>query len=346
MHGLKIEYCNNMNTPPLCSIIAPFYNSERFIEQAYSSIINQNYKNIEIIFINDGSTDKSLKILENLIQNTKIKIQVVSQINQGAYAARNAGLNLTSGKYISFYDIDDIWHAHHLESCISSLEQNPDVDLVYCNCEIRDFFSQEILQKSAFNLNNQNNKFLSLKHENRSNLKVMKDPKTASMQILHGLYLGLQFTVFRSEVFDNYRFDTEFKNEAEDQTSAIKLLKKNYCFSYLIDIHGIYYLHDQNSSAANKTASRDKLIQVRLALISGYQKLFPILNYSERFQLRYRLSQEYFWDLGYNLGFKNKDYNFAMKYYFKAIKLWPFSLRFYKSLISLFILKIYSICRK
>ena len=88
------------------SIIIPIYNSEQFINKCLDSTINQTYKNIEIICINDGSTDNSLKILKQY-QKEDNRIKIIDKKNQGVSAARNDGLKKVTGEYITFVDSDD-----------------------------------------------------------------------------------------------------------------------------------------------------------------------------------------------------------------------------------------------
>lgn len=88
------------------SIIIPVYNCEKYLDRCIDSIINQEYKNLEIIFVNDGSTDNSLKILKEFAKKDK-RIIIINQKNQGALIARNKGIDIATGDYISFVDSDD-----------------------------------------------------------------------------------------------------------------------------------------------------------------------------------------------------------------------------------------------
>ncbi len=91
---------------PLISIIMPVYNVERYLEDSIESIIKQTYHNIEVICINDGSTDSSLEILESYAKHDS-RIRIISQENHGASSARNAGLKVATGEYVYFFDSDD-----------------------------------------------------------------------------------------------------------------------------------------------------------------------------------------------------------------------------------------------
>ena len=91
----------------LISIIVPVYNAEEYLDRCLNSIIHQTYKNLEIILINDGSTDKSLDIC-NRYKMMDSRVKVINQENQGVSCCRNKGINISSGKYIGFVDSDDV----------------------------------------------------------------------------------------------------------------------------------------------------------------------------------------------------------------------------------------------
>lgn len=106
----------------LVSIIVPVYNVENHLEKCIASILNQTLNAIEIIAINDGSTDKSLSILEGLSQKDD-RLKVINQENQGVSAARNKGLSLAQGEYIGFVDADDYIEAQMYEKLYECANQ-------------------------------------------------------------------------------------------------------------------------------------------------------------------------------------------------------------------------------
>jgi len=91
---------------PLISVIIPVYNTINYVQRSIDSVLNQTYENIELIVINDGSTDGSKDLLENLSRNNP-RITVFHQMNAGVSAARNKGLSLIQGKFVCFLDSDD-----------------------------------------------------------------------------------------------------------------------------------------------------------------------------------------------------------------------------------------------
>ena len=100
---------------PIVSVILPVYNVEKYLEQCLDSIINQSLKEIEIICVDDGSTDSSLEILKRY-EKADARIKVISQKNGGAGAARNTGMEVAEGEYYSFLDSDDFFEPDMLEA--------------------------------------------------------------------------------------------------------------------------------------------------------------------------------------------------------------------------------------
>ncbi|MGA1871245.1 MAG: glycosyltransferase family 2 protein [bacterium] len=114
---------------PKVSVIIPTYNRSQFITHAIDSVLSQTYHDIEIIIVDDGSTDNTKKILINY--NNRIKY--IYQENQGVAAARNTGIKNAKGKYIAFLDSDDMWLPQKLEQQVKILNQYEDIALVYSN---------------------------------------------------------------------------------------------------------------------------------------------------------------------------------------------------------------------
>lgn len=115
---------------PLLSVVIPVYNCEKYIEELLLSVENQTYKNLEIICINDGSTDTTLNILSKH-QSKDSRIKIINQSNLGAGAARNQGLRAASGDYLSILDADDILDKNMFKEMIHSA-LTYDSDIVIC----------------------------------------------------------------------------------------------------------------------------------------------------------------------------------------------------------------------
>ena len=118
---------------PLVSVIIPVYNVEHYLRQCLDSVGAQTLSDIEIICVNDSSTDGSLDILEDYAKKD-LRIQVVTQPNGGAGAARNKGLSMAKGKYLSFLDSDDFFEPDMLELAYKKAEEDK-ADFVVFNSD-------------------------------------------------------------------------------------------------------------------------------------------------------------------------------------------------------------------
>lgn len=124
---------------PLVTIVIPAYNVEEYIDECVESAIKQTYKNIEIIIINDGSTDNTK---EKISKYTDEKVKIFSKENEGLSATRNLGINKANGKYIYFLDSDDKMDLNLIEACVRAAEEN-NLDIVNFDGEI--FYDEENL---------------------------------------------------------------------------------------------------------------------------------------------------------------------------------------------------------
>lgn len=114
----------------LLSVIIPFYNNEHYLPQTIESVLNQTYKNLELILVDDGSTDNSLRICQEVASKDS-RIQIIKKENGGVSSARNCGLEAARGTYIAFLDGDDCIDADMYKSLIAILKKE-NVDLVNC----------------------------------------------------------------------------------------------------------------------------------------------------------------------------------------------------------------------
>ncbi len=137
-----------MNSP-LISIIVPVYQVEKYLEKCINSIITQTYKNLEIILIDDGSTDKSPSFCDHF-QAKDSRIKVLHQENGGLSYARNVGLKIATGDFIGFVDSDD-WIEPNMYEVLMSALQETGADIAVCNrqYEFNDSESIPIHMKSA-----------------------------------------------------------------------------------------------------------------------------------------------------------------------------------------------------
>lgn len=115
----------------LVSVVIPTYNREATIEMSINSILNQTYKNIEIIVVDDNSKDNTCLIVEKLKEKYDFIKYIKHENNKGGSAARNTGARFASGEFLAFLDSDDEWIDTKLEKCMNVFENNGDISMVY-----------------------------------------------------------------------------------------------------------------------------------------------------------------------------------------------------------------------
>lgn len=132
---------------PLVSICMPVYNGARFLSYTIDNILAQSYCNIELIIVDDGSTDDSYNIAREYIDKCEnVKVRVFSQLNRGAFAARNRALKESTGEYIMFMDCDDLISHHKIQQQIDILREYDPYAIVSCEWDI--FYSN--IKEAAF----------------------------------------------------------------------------------------------------------------------------------------------------------------------------------------------------
>lgn len=128
----------------LVSIIVPVYNCEQYIEKCLNSILKQDYENLEIIVIDDGSTDGSGNIIKTLAKEDR-RIQLLEQENMGVSVARNRGVQCATGKYITFVDGDDYIALDYIKAFVKAAEEN-EADLCVCGYTMVDRKGKELFK--------------------------------------------------------------------------------------------------------------------------------------------------------------------------------------------------------
>ena len=117
--------------PPLVSVVIPAYNAAGYISATLNSVLNQSFRDFEIIVINDGSPDTIA--LERALEPYHSRVRYITQQNAGPSAARNVGIRQGRGKYVAFLDSDDLWLPDHLGSQVAALQTDPSLGLIYAN---------------------------------------------------------------------------------------------------------------------------------------------------------------------------------------------------------------------
>jgi glycosyltransferase involved in cell wall biosynthesis len=128
---------------PLVSCIVPVFNGERYLREALDSVLQQTYRQLELIVVDDGSTDGTAEIVVSYGD----RLSALRQTNAGPAAARNRGLDETRGEFVAFLDADDLWHADKLIRQMARFAMRPDLDV--CVTHARNFWIPELAEEEA-----------------------------------------------------------------------------------------------------------------------------------------------------------------------------------------------------
>lgn len=230
-----------MENLELISVVIPVYNVEKYIRECLDSIVNQTYKNLQIILVDDGSTDSSGKICDEYA-NKDSRITVVHQENQGAGAAKNAGLELIKGECFSIIDSDDYIDLSMYEKMVSLMEQyNSDI-------------AQCLFIQNYQNKNIRSETFLT----DKSPLKLSSD-KYMKKYLSDWRFAVFWNKLFRSSLLDNIRFPVGRKIDDEFFTYKLVCNAK----SIISTTDAFYYYRMRKSSVMNNNA-KDRLIYDRI----------------------------------------------------------------------------------
>lgn len=121
---------------PLVSVIIPLFNKEKYISSTIKSVVSQDYDNLELILIDDGSTDNSFDIAKRMLSLNEGRFKrmvLLSRENWGMTKTKNQGISLAYGVYVAFLDADDLWLHSKVSKQVDFLEDNPEIQLVLCN---------------------------------------------------------------------------------------------------------------------------------------------------------------------------------------------------------------------
>ncbi len=254
------------------SIIVPIYNVEKYIDKAMESIVNQTYKNLEIILINDESKDKSIKICEKYIKNDT-RIKLVNQKNKGLSGARNTGLENATGEYIMFIDPDDTFELDACENLYKEIEKT-NADYVIANYRNMDEDDTK-WDKPAFDINKYKKMQVSIKEPTRC-FYVMNS--------------GVWNKIFRKEFLDAIKVKFVEKTPAEDAIFT------TYCF---IKAQKVYYTPEivynyrlRESDSISSSCSKEYFLGINRAYKMIYNN-FKENNQIDFYRFFYAKSMNY-----------------------------------------------------
>lgn len=230
---------------PLVSALVPVYNGERFLAEALDSALAQIFRELEIIVVDDGSTDASGAIAGRYAAAHPQRVRVVHQANAGLVAARNAAIDASRGRYLALLDADDVWLPHHLAEAVAVLEREPDTSLVHANIEPMDAMGHPWPARKRL-------------------WRVTDEPFTTLL--LRREHVSCPTAVFRRSVIDTVgAFDLAFNRlGCEDRDLWLRIAKSGG-LRYLDSVHARYRVH-----GANMSGNAERMMCARLLLVDHH----------------------------------------------------------------------------
>lgn len=204
-----------MNSNPKISVIVPVYNTEKYLESSLRSIMDQTYSNLEIICVNDGSTDNSLELLKKLQQEDE-RIIIIDKENEGQGISRNKGMEKATGEWISFIDSDDTLELNAYEKIVANISD--EVDMVH-------YGIQMLYEEGKLKIKT-DNEYYDIKYDGLTEVPKSK---------IHKIDGSASNKLFKKSVIDQYGI--RFK----------KILYEDFQFSmqYISVIDKIFYMPDK-----------------------------------------------------------------------------------------------------
>ena len=312
------------NTTPSVSCVLPFYNAEKYLHATLSSISGIDYPKIELILINDGSTDQSLDIVKKFLNNSILKENhkiINNSGNHGISYSKNIGLKNCTGEYFFFAGADDIQNCERISKPLDYLQKNPSIDIVYFDCTICSS-TQSFKQKRKFprGMNQENSILYQLKRNHFwSGLLLAKN--TINQKFDENLTNAVDYDWYFNLFFNNKKISF-IRDSLLDYNTHENNISKNL-LSSLNNVQKIFSKYDFTKLKKKLLLNFDSH-QVNLS----YAWIQVTLgNYKEAIKFLIKIDIETnFFEITFLLGSsyaKTKQYNCAIECFSKIYKAYP-----------------------
>lgn len=282
------------------SIIIPVYNSEKYIEKCLNSIIHQTYKNLEIIVVNDGSSDNSLNIIKNYSKIDK-RIKILNQKNEGVSSARNNALKIKTGEYVMFVDSDDWIELNTCEALINEIKKTKSDIVIYNLCkEYKDYK----INNPKFNICCDN--------EDELNQYIRAKIIAPQLKIKGFDIIGLEYAcnkLIKSKLIENIFFEME-KQKAiwEDVLFFSKIFEKK---CKVLFVNEYFYHYKINSCSASNNINLDilKINEIFYNSLIKLENRNKLINDAIHIRMIHNLRKEltlYIFNKGNKLSIRNR----------------------------------------
>lgn len=242
------------------SVIIPAYNAEKYIAETLDSVVIQTYSNLEILVINDGSTDRTSEVVNRYAEKDS-RIKVIYKQNGGVSSARNEGLISSKGEYICIFDSDDIMMPEKIEKQVTFFKENLDINFIYSS--VHHFFDEKPSQKRQ--------------------LQVPVLESKPYKKLLEANVINASTVMFKRELFERYGGFDESLKSSEDWDYWLLLSRDNKnSFGFIFEYLTLCRIRKQSLSS-NEVDKHETIIQVLekqkdYCLKNNLSEYLPIIN--------------------------------------------------------------------
>ena len=233
------------------SVIVPTYGVEKFIAAAVGSVLEQTYKDFELLIIDDGSPDRSIEICQ---QFTDSRIKIIRQANRGLAGARNTGIRHSQGEYLAFLDGDDVWLPQKLEKHIAHLENSPTVGVSFSRSA---FISADGKSLGTYQMPK-------LKGIVASHLLFQNPIGNGSAPVIRrAVFEAIRFQDNRQTELENFYFDESFRRSEDIECWLRILLQTDWQIEGIPEALTLYRVNGNGLSASllKQLESWEKMIE-------------------------------------------------------------------------------------
>ena len=292
---------------PLVSVIIPAYNAEKSIAETLDSVFAQTYRPIEILVVDDGSTDKTAETIKEYQtskanRTNKTNLTYIHQHNSGPSKARNTGIKAAKREYIAFLDADDLWTKDKLEKQIRLFKKDPGIDVIFTDVKITRFKEGGIEEVLMFQKKELNKEFFG--HE-----YIVINPLK---KLLNLNFIPTSSVVAKRTCFDRDIFFNEARRYAEDWELWLKM---SLCFNFAYVDEVCVYKKEKGSGLS---ADASEMILSMIEVIESFIKKRDGDKYSkDKFHVKH-LKDTYKW-AGYHFMLKGNT-ELSREFYRKSMK--------------------------
>jgi glycosyltransferase involved in cell wall biosynthesis len=286
---------------PKVSVIIPTYNRSQMLKNTIQSVLQQTEQDLEIIVIDDGSTDDTSQVVESLSDG---RIRYYYKTNSGAAGARNLGLSKCKGEFVAFLDSDDLWPENYIETMVSALSNEKDIGVAYSP--------------------------ITLTYTDGRIIKSYKRPEGKSgwitSELFRNSFIWPSAIVLRATVCKKFFFD-EVLITSEDSDAFLRLSADTQ-FLFVPDVEAFHLLPDDSLSKNAGITCRRLLSLERFYFRLGGNKIVPAKIAKRKLSHACRKVAEH--------KRRTNARKAAIKLYQHAIRYWPYDLRLYLGLLKSF----------